>query len=145
MALIPKSFTIEYETITDVLMSKCGVSKAFNPDEVDESPKIITCNAIWDTGASHSVISKSIVEELGLCPVGISKVYHADGFTFFPEYMVSFFLPNQVGALLLHVTEGNLADVSVLIGMDVISQGDFSITAPNGKTKFSFQLPLRMM
>ena len=34
-----------------------------------------------------------------------------------------------------------LIDVDVLIGMDIISKGDFSITASQGKTKFSFQIP----
>ena len=31
--------------------------------------------------------------------------------------------------------------VDILIGMDIISQGEFAITASQGNTKFSFQIP----
>ena len=40
----------------------------------------------------------------------------------------------------LKVTEMLITN-DVLIGMDIISQGDFVITASQGKTKFSFQIP----
>ena len=39
------------------------------------------------------------------------------------------------------VASGDLKDTDVLIGMDVISMGDFAVTARNGCTKFSFQIP----
>jgi preprotein translocase subunit SecA len=42
---------------------------------------------------------------------------------------------------MLYVTEGILSGTDVLIGMDIISKGDFSITASQQKTKFSFQIP----
>jgi len=38
-------------------------------------------------------------------------------------------------------TEGILTATDVLIGMDIISRGDFTITAPENKTKLSFQIP----
>ena len=42
----------------------------------------------------------------------------------------------------LKVTGGQLPkNIDVLIGMDVIKNGDFSITSSDGKTKFSFQIP----
>jgi hypothetical protein len=38
-------------------------------------------------------------------------------------------------------TESELTGMDVLIGMDIISSGDFAVTASQGKTKFSFQYP----
>jgi hypothetical protein len=56
-------------------------------------------------------------------------------------YIVNIILPNCVTFHHLKVTEGNLNDVDILIGMDIIKKGDFAITAKNEKTKFSFQIP----
>ena len=41
----------------------------------------------------------------------------------------------------LEVTEGDLEDVDVLIGMDVISQGDFCISNGNNETIVAFRSP----
>ena len=52
-------------------------------------------------------------------------------------------IPTACGVVFrkLKVTSGDLKDTDVLIGMDVISMGDFAVTARNGCTKFSFQIP----
>lgn len=55
--------------------------------------------------------------------------------------LVNIYLPNEVAFAGVRVTKGVLGDVDLLIGMDIISQGDFSVTCPQGKTKFSFRLP----
>jgi hypothetical protein len=41
----------------------------------------------------------------------------------------------------LKVTEGVLSGMDVLIGMDIISKGDFAVTTSLGETLFSFQIP----
>jgi hypothetical protein len=64
---------------------------------------------------------------------GVSPTYNT--------YMIDIHLVNGISFPSLHVTEGKFTDTDVLIGMDIISQGDFAITAPEGKTKFSFQVP----
>ena len=46
-----------------------------------------------------------------------------------------------VACSFLQVTEGDITGTDVLIGMDIISQGDFAITASQGETKFTFQIP----
>ena len=51
-------------------------------------------------------------------------------------------LPNNVGVADVHVTEAsNLGNCDVLIGMDIITLGDFTITQDNGCTIFSFRFP----
>ena len=57
-------------------------------------------------------------------------------------YLVNMFLPMAVGFAELRVTEGILGrGVDVLIGMDVINQGDFAVSNKDGKTMFSFRIP----
>lgn len=139
----PKAFTVEYFGIVPALGTKCGVCMAFNPilQQGAPHPPVADCTAIWDTGAMGSVISEQLVLKLNLKPTGKARVFHANGESIVNTYSVNILLPNGVGIPSLPVTEGKLSDTDVLIGMDIISRGDFSITASQGKTKFSFQLP----
>jgi len=51
-------------------------------------------------------------------------------------------LPQGVGIPYLKVTEGDLpTNTDVLIGMDIITTGDFVITNKNWRTTFSFRIP----
>ena len=50
-------------------------------------------------------------------------------------------LPNKVAFSNVRVTKGTLAGSDVLIGMDIISQGDFAVTNTEDQTVFSFRIP----
>lgn len=57
-------------------------------------------------------------------------------------YLIDIGLPNGVGFMAVKVSKALLGPGSdVLIGMDIISQGDFSITNQSGTTVFSFRVP----
>jgi predicted aspartyl protease len=97
---------------------------------------------LWDTGATATVITQNVVDQLGLIVVGTIPVGTANGEYMAERYRVSVFLPNHIMIQNLNVTKGNLpSDVDVLIGMDIISQGDFSISNYGGKTVFSYRIP----
>ena len=96
---------------------------------------------IWDTGATNSVISQKVVDECNLKPIGMTMVQSATDQRARETFLVSIFLPNKVVVPSVRVTKGLLADCDVLIGMDIISGGDFAITHYDGKTTFSFRLP----
>ncbi len=104
-------------------------------------PDFVEFHALWDTGAMRSVISTEVVKILGLLPVGQAKVYHTNGVSIVKTYLIDILLPNAIEFSTVLVTEGILGDTDVLIGMDIISKGDFAVTGSNGKTKFSFQVP----
>jgi predicted aspartyl protease len=98
--------------------------------------------AIWDTGATGSVITKKVVDDCGLKPIGMAKVHHAQGVETTPVYLVSIVLPNKVIVPSLRVTEGKLVgNVEVLIGMDIIGLGDFAVSNKDGVTVFSYRTP----
>ena len=96
---------------------------------------------VWDTGATNSVITKKIVDEMDFKPIGMVEVYHAGGKSLANKYLVNIILPNNVVIPTLTVTEGILRDMDLLIGMDVIALGDFAVTNKNGKTTMSFRVP----
>jgi len=137
-----KAFTLKSDNVLlRVLKTHCGVCKAFNPLQGGQHPEISQFVGLWDTGASGTVISKAVVDKLELKPIGKSKVFHANGESIVNVYAINLFLPNQVGFQFVKVTEGVLSGFDLLIGMDIITTGDFSITNVGGKTTFSFRVP----
>lgn len=97
--------------------------------------------AIWDTGATNSVITKKIVEALGLIPTGQTIVRGVNSENLANTYLINIVLPNRIQIAELNVTECNINNCDMLIGMDVISLGDFTISNHGQKTLFCFSIP----
>lgn len=139
-----ESFTVTSNGgLLRVLKTQCAVSEAFDPDTTDVlPPELKMFEAIWDTGATGSVITQRVVDGCKLSPIGMVEVHGVNGKHMAEVYLVNIGLPNTVGISGLRVTKGNLAPgVDVLIGMDIIQHGDFAVTNHNGRTVFSFRLP----
>jgi hypothetical protein len=97
---------------------------------------------IWDTGATGTVITQRVVDELEIMPIGRTEVHHAQGSDESPVFLVDLQLPMMVVIQGLAVTLGKLPPgVDVLIGMDVIGTGDFAVTNVGGLTTMSFRVP----
>lgn len=137
----PQSFTVEYENIVPQLLTECGVCEAYLPAPGKEPPKVHSFKALWDTGASITTISKKVVAALGLTPIGFGDVSHAGGTAKAGVYILNIILPNGLLSPPMRVLDGILGDFDVLIGMDIISNGDFAVTHSDGKTTFTFRLP----
>ena len=124
--------------LLNVLMSPCTVSAA--TDAPGEGARQFT--AIWDTGATNSVITQDVVDSCGLIPTGMERVYNVSGYAILETYLVSIELPNRGRYVPVRVTKGDLLGAAdVLIGMDIINTGDFAVTNFGGVTKFSFRFP----
>ena len=96
---------------------------------------------LWDTGASRSALDEQIIAALNLVSTGEVKVITANGTRVAKEYCVTIKLPNGVTFMQMPVTDGRIGSgIDMLIGMDVITRGDFSITNV-GKTVLSFRIP----
>ena len=136
------SFTTVSVSRVNILKNECEVSEAWDPSSGSPQPNMKPFTVIWDTGATHSVITPNVVTACGLKSIGVQKVYHAQGVTDDVEtFLVNILLPNNVGFPGLRVTLGELVGADMLIGMDIISQGDFAVTNSNNRTKFSFRMP----
>ena len=139
------AFTVEHDGLARILKTQVHIASPLSSDPL--TVNLDDCGAhqyaaIWDTGATGSVITQRVANECGLKPIGMTRTYTANGIKNCSVYLVSIFLPNKIVAPVVKVTEGILSDdEDVLIGMDIISQGDFAITNLNGKTIFSFRMP----
>jgi hypothetical protein len=108
----------------------------------ENDPRLFSTKALWDTGATNSVITKDTVVKLGLSPVGKAFASHAGGRDVVNVYLVNIYLPNKLIIKGVHVTEcENKDNFGVIIGMDIITRGDFSVTNINNKTVFSYRYP----
>lgn len=96
---------------------------------------------VWDTGATMTVISQHIVDQLELKDV-IDEVdtHSADGPGKAEAYYVDVGLPNAVGFESLKVIKMKIAG-DLLIGMDIIGAGDFCLTNVDGETVLTFESP----
>ncbi len=124
------------------LKTMCMVSDGWYPSGDESHPPMYEFIALWDTGATGSVISQAVVNTCELQATGTRTMLHPQGFTRgVRAYTINVKLPNEVEFQALPVILGNLPGYDVLIGMDIISLADFAITHPVGETKFSFRIP----
>ncbi len=138
------AFTLKAPGIANAIISDAGVSAAYDPNKPPTPVPVATSTkALWDTGASNSVVSASFVQKLALTAVGTRQVHHADGQSLRNTYLINLYLPNKVTIYGLMVTEFPQShnQFDVIIGMDVICHGDFTITNVGGKTCMSFRTP----
>lgn len=135
------AFTWEYETKVNVLITTIQVAAPFDEVSPPESPPSDIFQAIWDTGSPNSAISNRIVQTYKLQTTGICDAITGIGQSKKPTYSVSLWLPSKICIPKVAVIELDLQGADILIGMDVISQGDFAVTYKEGKTRLSFRIP----
>ena len=140
----PRSFTLTSQGgLLRVLITPCQACAAFDPATIPQNqhPKLEKFTAIWDTGATASVITQHVVDVCGLKPTGMKQVHGVHGKESSETFLVFIGLPNGVAFKSVEVTRGELVGADMLIGMNIITVGDFSITNVKKRTIFSFRVP----
>jgi len=113
--------------------------EVFNPMQYQNT---IKTRALWDTGAMLSAVTPEIAKILNLVSTNRIKVNGIGNYSIADVVMVSIRLPNLVEIKNARILVLNLVkDVDMLIGMDIIKLGDFSISNGAGKTLFTFAMP----
>jgi len=93
--------------------------------------------ALWDTGATNSVISTELAERIKLPIIDKAQTTGVHGTNEVNVYLLDFFLMNNIAFNNRKVTSGKLSykdgvdngkDIGILIGMDIIALCDFTIT-----------------
>lgn len=128
------AFSIEYPNLRGSLVTDIEV---FSGNKQIKKKYI----AIWDTGATHSVITQRVYDELALFEIDTIPVSGVNSHKIVPVALVNIVLPNKLMVLDHRVTVCELSGIDLLIGMDIIALGDFSISNYEGKTVFSFAIP----
>jgi hypothetical protein len=141
------AFTKVHNSIAPNIFTNAGVC-ALSPDEdveylAPDAPEFQWRRALWDTGATLSCISDRFANELSLEMVDFVEIGSAVGVHRVPMYRANLSLPNN---LVFHDMEFiqftyTDDDCDLIIGMDIMTQGDLSMTNQEGRTVFSFRIP----
>lgn len=145
------AFTVKSDGLMNTLITNVTIVHVLHATEdmVNEEYKNHKnqLTALWDTGATASCIKPSAVKKIGLTEADIVSFSNVTGVNSItqrkPKYLVSnFILPNRVNIPNVHLIESEIASTAdILIGMDIICMGDFSISNYDNKTLFSFSMP----
>jgi hypothetical protein len=101
--------------------------------------KSIAVEALWDTGAMISVISTQVMRDLKLVPMGTKYVRGVGGVLTVPIVLIAIELPRGVLKKDCTAVVADAApNIDLIIGMDIITLGDFSLLSGNNHTLFSF-------
>jgi len=134
------SFVNSAQGYANSLHSQCHLRK-HDPQDSSRAFWGKTWDALWDTGATCSVITPNIVKELNIAPSSYTFVSGVHGKARAAQYYIDFGLPNGVMVPKVLVVEGNPAGCDLLIGMDIIGLGDFVVSCCNGSTQFGLRMP----
>ena len=128
----------EYIPITRKLIGEVAVIGISSPIPGQK----VTARALWDTGAERTVITPEISRALGLIHIDTAKIYGVNNASPATIVRATIILPNNIRIPDMRVLVCNLIpNTDILIGMDIIGQGDFAISNAGGKTLFTFAIP----
>lgn len=139
-----QAFTTYFDGRSNQLVTNIGISLPFTSQNIPSpAPTPQTYKAIWDTGATNTCITSNVVTTLNLQPIGKIINHTANGERESNQYIVNVYLPNKVAIQMIRVTECHqlTGGSDVLVGMDIIGIGDFSITHADNKTTMSYRTP----
>ena len=104
---------------------------------------MMAVNALWDTGSTESLISEKIVKMIEPILKNKSKYVTRDVVIECKTYAVSLSLSDEITFRDVLMKKADLSDknVDIIIGMDIISRGDFEIRNYNNLVEFAFRIP----
>jgi hypothetical protein len=139
-----RAFTIEYEELTSEISTPVRLEPLYTTDKKLLGAQI-EIEALWDTGATMTCIKPSLRDRLKLRPSelvesitmsGIGGDVEADG------ALVTIWLTPNFAVEFCPVYIADFpGEEELLIGMDIITMGDFAVCNAGGKTSFSFAIP----
>ena len=136
----PLGLTVTYNGIANEIQCAVTISAPHDPDNYK------AYNALWDTGASQTVVSLELVASLALKSIGPGLNYTAGEIRKANRYLINLHFPN-VAFPGLQVIDSPLPQppnrprFDLLIGMDIITRGDLTISNYQGQTCLSFRMP----
>lgn len=135
-----KSFTAVFHKKVNDIFIDCELSPIEQLGKIS-SEKIMPVKAMWDSGASCSMVTQSMAKKLGLVSKGVKDSYCHGGFRSSNIYQVYIHLPNLIIVPIEVIESGDYPGFGLIIGMDILNKGDFSIKNSGPRTVVSFEMP----
>ena len=135
-------YTVQYKGKQSMLLTEIRIATEFDSAKGESPSNEHAFWALWDTGAEASNVTQRVIDKCGLKYHGTDKASTTKGTDDVDVYRMSmrlwdgFWVPYIEGR-----KADELHDFDVLIGIDVISLGDFAVTHKVGETMLSFRVP----
>jgi len=139
-----QAFTFKSDKLLSSIITQASIRQSANLCRLNKiiCPHAEDIRALWDTGAECSCISRGLARHLGLKPVDMSPLRGVTDVTESPVYLIDILLPSKAMIGDLRVLEFlDNGFFELIIGMDVITFGDFAVSNKDGKTIMSFRTP----
>ena len=99
--------------------------------------------AVWDTGATSSMISAETARKLQLQPIGVAQISGVHGIQNTRVYKVDFVFENGFVIPGVKVSEAsNFGGFDLLVGMDIIGKGQMLIDGTSDRLRARFFYPM---
>lgn len=131
------AFDAEYKKVVREITTPVSLFSS----HISAEGKCVKTYAVWDTGATHSVLSPEIVKELGLLPIDSCLVRGINHDQISDIVVASISLTSNLLLTGKRFSVNDIPGADVLLGMDIITMGDFVINNADGQTLFSFVIP----
>lgn len=135
------TITRKYQARKDAIQTKCIVTPSFNDKMQGTIHGCEVESTVWDTGATSTIISEEVVNALDLKPSNKAQIEGVGGLMDSNVYSINIYFENHLEFKSIEVLSGDIGDYDLIIGMDIITLGDFVISNKDGKTWFSFRHP----
>ena len=132
----------EYDSLVNVIQTDSIIMPSI--DEITKSGQLKytqVSSMVWDTGATNTLISSQVVDALELVPLKESLVEGVGGIVKSLVYEISLYLANDIVFKNVKALCSDIGDYDLVVGMDIIAQGDFGVSNNQGKICFSYRYP----
>ena len=128
-------FSISLGSLADEIVTECEFVS------LDQQRRVKALRAMWDTGSNATILSTKLVSELSPDHFGQGGMTGIGGQSEGDTYLLHVSLPTGDIIIYQEVYEANLGDYDAIIGMDIITRGNFHLDCIKDETLFSFELP----
>ena len=129
------AYSKEYDSRADAIVTSCDFYTA-------DSRRVVHCNKVmWDTGSTTTILSRRLLDKLRPEPYRKGGMSGIGGDVETNTYLVHVAPPTGDVITYIEVMEHDFEDYDAIIGMDIITYGDFRVESIGGKTTFFFRLP----
>ena len=128
-------FSISLGSLADEIVTECEFVS------LDQQRRVKALRAMWDTGSNATILSTKLVSELRPDHFGQGGMTGVGGQSEGDTYLMHVSLPTGDIITYQEVYEANQGDYDAIIGMDIITRGNFHLDCDHGETLFSFELP----
>ncbi|MCR5622087.1 MAG: retroviral-like aspartic protease family protein [Treponema sp.] len=129
------AFRTEYPAAAKELVNQVGIAPAGEADKMQEY------RAVWDTGATLTVVTPKVQSDLGLASIDEMQIMGVNSRSIVPVVLIDVVLPNRVIVTGVRAAVAELGSEDMLLGMNIITLGDLCLSNKGGKTVMSFAYP----